>query len=536
MAAVLNFGLVWWLLGAYGLTGAAVGILAAEVLGSIGRWGAFLALVPDPARPVNQDHKGAPAMPPTARAARAADAAPGIVDDGAGHMLRSVVDLLDRQGIAYCIPHGYAAYPDRIGSDVDCIVDPRVSARRIQTLLQRKGPGFGALVVRCRGRHIVLAGRNSDGSRCYLTLDIDVDSGFGGVTFFTGEEMLADRRRFGAFCIPAPAKEFGAYIARCVARERLDADRTGRLEALFRQDPPGCRNQLHGLWAQGAADLILDALASSDWAAVAAHLPVLRRQLHTRSAKRFPIRSMLAKLQRVTARAARLLRPDGLSVVVLGPDGAGKSSTTEAIGGADLVPAFDRSVCQGFVPPLHRLIGRNHGPSKEPHALPSRSLPHSMLRWAYWLGYSYADQLRVHLAIARGTLVLYDRHLVDVLVDQKRYRYSGPMWPMRLLWTLVPKPDLVVVLDAPAEVIQARKQEVPFAETARQRDAYLTLVRSLGYGYAIDASRPFDQVTGQLNDIILKVLEARIARRLGRRASGVGNRCAAILAAPPASR
>ena len=92
------------------------------------------------------------------------------------------------------------------------------------------------------------------------------------------------------------------------------------------------------------------------------------------------------------------------------------------------------------------------------------------------------------------------------------------------------------VLDAPAEVIQARKQEVPFAETARQRDAYLTLVRSLGYGYAIDASRPFDQVTGQLNDIILEVLEARIARRLGRRASGVGNRCAAILAAPPASR
>lgn len=54
VAAAVNFGLVWWLLGAYGLTGAAVGILVAEVLGSVGRWSAFLMLVPAPAKQVEQ--------------------------------------------------------------------------------------------------------------------------------------------------------------------------------------------------------------------------------------------------------------------------------------------------------------------------------------------------------------------------------------------------------------------------------------------------------------------------------------------------
>lgn len=456
-------------------------------------------------------------MTPTSQTAIDAAPATDISNDGVGRMLQSVFRLLDRHGIAYCLLHGYAAYPDRVGSDVDCIVDPRISARRIQSMLHRESPGFGARVVRCRGRHIVLAGRNGDGSHCFLTLDIDAHSGFGGATFFTGAEMLSDCRRFNELCIPAPHMEFAAYLARCIARERLDVDRTRRLEDLFRQAPSACRSQLNRLWATGAADIILAALLSSDWAAVAENLPALRRQLRKRSAIRFPIRFALERLRRMMAHAARLLRPDGASVVVLGPDGAGKSSTTEAIGGADLVPAFDRSVCRGFVPPLHRLIGRNHGPSKEPHALPARSLPHSMLRCAYWLLYSYFDQFRVHLAKARGTLVLYDRHLVDILVDQKRYRYSGPMWPVRLIWKLVPKPDLVIVLDAPAELVQTRKQEVPLEETARQRDAYLTLSRSLNCGRSVDASRPLAQVAGQMNDVILRFLEARLARRLGLR-------------------
>lgn len=48
LGAAVNFGLVLWLLGAYGLTGAAAGVLIAEVLGSIGRWAAFLLLIPEP--------------------------------------------------------------------------------------------------------------------------------------------------------------------------------------------------------------------------------------------------------------------------------------------------------------------------------------------------------------------------------------------------------------------------------------------------------------------------------------------------------
>jgi O-antigen/teichoic acid export membrane protein len=45
--ALLNVILVWYLMGLWGLVGAAYAVLIAEVLGSVGRWASFLALVPN---------------------------------------------------------------------------------------------------------------------------------------------------------------------------------------------------------------------------------------------------------------------------------------------------------------------------------------------------------------------------------------------------------------------------------------------------------------------------------------------------------
>ena len=104
---------------------------------------------------------------------------------------------------------------------------------------------------------------------------------------------------------------------------------------------------------------------------------------------------------------------------------------------------------------------------------------------------------------ARGGLVLYDRHFVDILVDATRYRYSGPIWVLRAIWALIPKPDLVVLLDAPAEHIQKRKMELTVEETERQLLAYRKLVASLPNGVIIDANKLFSEVVEDLNQLLL---------------------------------
>jgi thymidylate kinase len=93
-----------------------------------------------------------------------------------------------------------------------------------------------------------------------------------------------------------------------------------------------------------------------------------------------------------------------------------------------------------------------------------------------------------------------------------RYRYGGPTWLLRLIWRLSPKPDLVVLLDAPAEILQARKQELPLAETARQCALYLSLVRVMKNGRIVDATRPRAQVTDAVVDLVLQHLATRAAK------------------------
>ncbi len=127
----------------------------------------------------------------------------------------------------------------------------------------------------------------------------------------------------------------------------------------------------------------------------------------------------------------------------------------------------------------------------------------SVLRACYWFVYDNWGRLPVRLVKARGGLVLFDRHLIDILIDPVRYRYGGPRFVLDLLARLTPKPDLVILLHAPGEVLHARKPEMTLAETKRQARAYLDLVRALPNGHVVDASQGFEKVSRDIEDILL---------------------------------
>jgi thymidylate kinase len=115
----------------------------------------------------------------------------------------------------------------------------------------------------------------------------------------------------------------------------------------------------------------------------------------------------------------------------------------------------------------------------------------------------------------KSTAILFDRYYHDVLVDPRRYRYGGPTWWARALGWLVPKPDLWILLDAPADVLQARKTEVPAQESERQRRAYVALVESFDNGIVIDSSNPLDDVRREATRGILEFMAHRTEDRLG---------------------
>lgn len=194
-------------------------------------------------------------------------------------------------------------------------------------------------------------------------------------------------------------------------------------------------------------------------------------------------------------------RARGVWAVVLGPDGSGKSAVLDGIA-MTLAPSF--AGIRRFH--LRPHLGGRARPGKlvtDPHG---RSARGALLSWAklgvwaldYWLGYA----LRVKPALARGSLVLFDRYYHDLLVDPLRYRYAGPRGVTRLVGRVIPRPDLVLVLDAPVETLRARKREVTTEESVRQRQAYRRLAATIPEARVLDAGRPLAEVVAEGAEIV----------------------------------
>jgi thymidylate kinase len=135
----------------------------------------------------------------------------------------------------------------------------------------------------------------------------------------------------------------------------------------------------------------------------------------------------------------------------------------------------------------------------DPHGAPPRSVLTSLAKIIVWLLEEWYSNL---FREKKETPLICDRYYHDLLVDPIRYRYGGPMWAARLAGKLMPRPKLWVLLDAPTEALQARKQEVPPEETERQRQAYATFVQKQRNHVIIDASQSLEKVIADVEQAI----------------------------------
>ncbi|MGH2570142.1 MAG: hypothetical protein ACRDGR_02875, partial [bacterium] len=179
----------------------------------------------------------------------------------------------------------------------------------------------------------------------------------------------------------------------------------------------------------------------------------------------------------------RVLRPfrrPALTVALLAPDGAGKSTLSQGIRDGFFLPV--RSVYMG-------LYQKNGGASAIP-AMPGIGFVVRMARqWTRWIGARWQT--------AQGHFVIFDRYSYDALLPAGR---PGPLARARrwLLAHSCPAPDVVFVLDAPGEVLHARKGEHTPAKLEEQRQRYLALGSRLRQSVVVDVTQDLDRVRREI--------------------------------------
>lgn len=76
--------------------------------------------------------------------------------------------------------------------------------------------------------------------------------------------------------------------------------------------------------------------------------------------------------------------------------------------------------------------------------------------------------LGIRLWVGRGEFVIVDRFIFNYWLDPVSLRYHGPDWLLALAARAMPKPDIVFSLEADADTLLSRKQELTRDEIARQ--------------------------------------------------------------------
>jgi thymidylate kinase len=170
-------------------------------------------------------------------------------------------------------------------------------------------------------------------------------------------------------------------------------------------------------------------------------------------------------------------RRRGAFVVIVGPDGVGKTTVAST-----LIRQYGGPASYfHFVPPL---FGRfdPQPPNALPHrgkGVPRGSRVVGCLRLfrnfaRYWLAYL----ARVRPALRRGALIVGDRGAYGYLAQPRALKFYGPAALAGALLRVLPPPDLVVNLTAPAQVIHGRKQELSPSDIARELRAWAALPTS----------------------------------------------------------
>lgn len=452
---------------------------------------------------------------------QASNGTSGRPHEGAADLLTAIFALLELEKINYALLRGY----DELSQPGDKEVDLLVAAThlpRLRELLSAAGcaalPAWGHAP-----HHFFLAYSPVAGE--WLKLDVVTELRYGKpvrhLAVDLAQSCLQHRQARPPLYVLAPEDEFLTLVLHCLLdkadfretrRRRLtalcdqiagDEARRRRLERHVQDYLAPCLT-----WPQ-----LSQAAATADWQALLSARRLLARQLWRKQPAAALGRKLSSQLLRRLRFVLHALRQPGISVALLAPDGAGKSTLAAALQRdfglrAELlymgtnVKASTVGLCTTRW--LHRRQKATHSAGLR-LLLKLVGFANRVLEQWYRFGYA-------HFQKWRGRIVVFDRFVYDAWVARPvatlRQRMRRAL--LNLGW---PTPDLIILLDAPGELLYHRKGEHSPAWLEQQRQGYLSLRQRLPQMVVVEASRPALAVQREVTAIIWECYRKRHTKK-----------------------
>jgi thymidylate kinase len=407
-------------------------------------------------------------------------------------LIDAVFRALDSAASGWCLLRGSRADPGGSG-DVDLLIAPSDIPRLTRALSDLE---FVQLPWWGNALHPHFLGYD-ERRRRWIWLDVATELAFGaGYRLRAGVALRCLARRERSDGLPHLARDdrFWALLLHCLLDKGTIAERH-RDELASLASDAGDSGPLASVVAGIIApvwepDDLVDRARNRDWMALEAMAPELARMWEARGEVSHP--GMLARGRSWAAALWRGARYRGVSVALLGPDGAGKS--TLGVGLQESFPLPARIIYMGL---YSRWLNRAARLRFPPVVALGRLA-------VFWGRYALA---RYHQA--RGRLVIFDRYAFDALLPS----HDGVNGLIR--WVdahACPAPDVTLFLDAPGDLMYRRKgarKHTP-QELALARDAYLALAWRIPRLTILDASADRERVRMEAIAAIWRAYQQRL--------------------------
>lgn len=441
-------------------------------------------------------------------------------------LLEKVFKVINKSNLDYCIQNKYEMMPEEIPSDIDMMYRD-ASEEDLDNLVNKVAKETGLIVTQkiCQGYFEYTYIISYPCPQKYFQLQLDfyrAISRRGYLNIMPAEEMLENKRFYKCFYVPDPYIEFKYMWIRRTIKHDMNNEHIEIAKKLYLNNPEKYIEQLKKDFGAEVSSLVLEILDKNDVEIFNRNFEVFNSAAKRISRKNasLPVRLKYTAFMLGTVIPKRIFHKCGLSVAFIAPDGAGKSTIINRV--KETVSGSFYGVNLYYMRPhLFKNLGHYNklNPTEEaatndnPHGVVCDGVFKSAVRFFFYnLDFQLGTLFKINQKKINKQLVIFDRYYYDYFADMKRYKYSLPAWfPAAFEW-MIPKPDMVFVLDGNPEVLYERKKELPISELEKQCSVFHQLAQNRKNFYAINVNRDVDTIVDEVTETILQEMSRRTSR------------------------
>lgn len=423
--------------------------------------------------------------------------------------------------IDYFVLRNYEGLPDINNSkDVDIIIAPGSYKRCLNLLICTfKEVCFDYYYIMDYERAHCVYGIDSKNK---VSIHIDLIEGYAnkGYEIITFEELYKNTIQYKFFKVLKPSYDaIMLLLYKIVGVRTLKQTYQDKIEQIYQSNKFEIDNILKRTLNYSCYSQIVDDLGNSNFANIVLNARIIGSSAKRLAFKRNIIKTIVGKFKFYKEKAYNMIwcpKKMQKMIAVEAPDGTGKTT---------FIDNLSILIAKTFVADLSKIkiyhhrpnilpnlgaVGEKAGVMKQdkdftnPHRAKPVGFVSSLIRMTYyWVDYLIGVPLILRKNAQFDKITIFDRYIYDFLVDPYRARINLLLWIRRIFARCVKQPQITFVLDADADTIYARKQELTKEEINRQLVEFRKLKKYGKNVFFLDATQSPEKIADDAMKIIL---------------------------------